>query len=121
MQRLSFISNHAIERYQQRVNPAASRQEALDAIRSIVSKATTRSRPRHWMRVAATAPGTRYLYSAATPHVGLVKANGVIVTVHSRRVCAAWATPIGGLQGRKRSQVTKRDQVIRWADLEEAA
>ena len=121
MQPLSFISNHAIERYQQRVNPTASRQDALDAIRSILSNATSRSRPRHWMRVAATAPGTRYLYSAAAPHVCLVKANGVIVTVHSRRVCAAWAAPVGGPQGRTRSHVSKRGQVIRWAELDEAA
>ena len=121
MQPLSFISNHAIERYQQRVNPTASRQEALDAIRSILSNATARSRPRRWMRVAATAPGTRYLYSATAPHVCLVKSNGVIVTVHSRRVCAAWARPMDGRQGRTRTHSPKRGLVIRWAELEEVA
>ena len=90
MRLVPFVSSHAIERYQQRVDASSDRRAALAAILQILRTAHARSGPRHWMRVAATAPGTRYLYSAQRPNVCLVLVNGVIVTVHSRRVCAQW-------------------------------
>lgn len=88
--RFLAVSSHAIERYQQRVRPAATRLEALAEIREIVSRARVRSRPRWWTRVAGERPGSRYLYCASRPDVCLVVRNGVIVTVFSRQVCALW-------------------------------
>jgi hypothetical protein len=84
------ITRHAIERYQQRVDPHASVREAAVALSRIMDKAAVCSRPRRWSRVIAQAPGTRYLYSADRPGVCLVVAGGAVVTVHSRVVCAAW-------------------------------
>src|SRR4051794_16780294 len=82
-----IITRHAIERYQQRVDARTSMREAAVAISRILEDATVCSRPRKWTRMIATAPGTRYLYSAARPGVCLVVAGGAVVTVHSRSVC----------------------------------
>lgn len=84
------ITRHAIERYQQRVDPRASVREAAVALNRILDRAATCSRPRRWSRVIGQAPGTRYLYSAERPGVCLVVAGGAVVTVHSRTLCAAW-------------------------------
>lgn len=84
------ISRHAIDRYRERVDPSSSPREAAEVISRVLDTGTARPRPRHWMRVASTAPGTRYLYSANWPDVGLVVADGVVVTLHSRGVCRMW-------------------------------
>jgi hypothetical protein len=84
------ITKHAIERYQQRVDPRASVREAAVAMSRILDRAAVCSNPRRWSRVIAKAPGTRYLYSADNPGVCLVVAGGAVVTVHSRAVCTVW-------------------------------
>lgn len=89
MKTFPVISRHAIERYRQRVEPASQRI-IVERLARIIETATVRARPRHWMRVAATAPGTRYLYSAEFADVCLVVADGVVVTVHSREACRVW-------------------------------
>jgi hypothetical protein len=91
-----FVTAHAITRYQERVEPGASRQEALRAIREILQHACSRSRPRLWTKVK-TRPGYRYLYSADHPGVCLVVRGRAVVTVFSRSSCAAWDLfPDGG-------------------------
>src|SRR5689334_22458659 len=90
MKLFPLISHHAIQRYRDRVDPTATRRHAADHITRILATAKSSPRPRHWMRVTPTVPGTRYLYSAAYPHVGLVVADGVVVTLHSRSVCRSW-------------------------------
>ena len=84
-----FVTAHAIERYQDRVDSCVSRREALRAIREILARANRRSRPRHWTKVDAR-PGCRYLYSADHPDVCLVLRGGAVVTVFSRASCSAW-------------------------------
>ena len=85
-----IITRHAIERYQQRVDRTANVRDAAIAISQILDHATARPRPRRWSRVVAQVAGTRYLYSARRPGVCLVVADGAVVTVHSRAVCASW-------------------------------
>ena len=93
---VAFVTAHAINRYQERVEPAASRQEALRAIREILGHARSRSRPRLWTKVN-TRPGCRYLYSADHPGVCLVVRGRAVVTVFSRSSCATWGPlPDGG-------------------------
>lgn len=84
-----FVTAHAIERYQDRVDPYVSRRDALRAIREILTHAKGRSRPRHWTKVDAR-PGCRYLYSADCPGICLVLRGGAVVTVFSRVSCSAW-------------------------------
>jgi len=94
-----FITAHAIERYQLRVAPWASRREALRAIREILSQAKASPRPRHWMNVNASS-GCRYLYSADCPGVCLVLRGGAVVTVFSRACCLEWRpSPRGSAAG----------------------
>lgn len=91
-----FVTAHAIARYQERVEPAASRQVALRAIREILDHARSRPRPRLWTKVSAR-PGCRYLYSAYHPDICLVVRGRAVVTVFSRSNCAAWDLfPDGG-------------------------
>ncbi len=90
MNRRLTISNHAVQRYLERVAPTVSSTEAVRQIRSILASANSRSRPRWWTRVAGERPGCRYLYSASRADICLVVRNGVVVTVFSRAVCAAW-------------------------------
>lgn len=93
---VAFVTAHAITRYQERVAPAASRKDALRAIREILGHARSRSRPRLWTKVNVR-PGCRYLYSADHPDVCLVLRGGAVVTVFSRTSCAAWDPfPDGG-------------------------
>jgi hypothetical protein len=91
-----FVTAHAIERYQDRVDSCVSRREALRAIREILAGANRRSRPRHWTKVDAR-PGCRYLYSADHPDICLVLRGGAVVTVFSRASCSAWCPSPDGL------------------------
>jgi hypothetical protein len=120
MKPFPIISRHAIDRYRERVDPSARPRDAAARISRILDSATARPRPRHWMRIAATAPGTSYLYSAAYPNVGLVVANGVVVTLHSRLTCKSWSRRWTGLDGRRsrRAQPYRRQH---WTAESEAA
>lgn len=121
MRPVPFVSNHAIERYQQRVEPSADRRTALASVLEILRTARARSRPRRWMRLAAIVPGARYLYSARRPSVCLVLVNGVVVTVYSRRVCNGWRL----LAGPERIERRRRPMAVpawQWSgDTGEAA
>lgn len=119
------ISNHAVQRFQERVAPSISNREAVSQIRSILATANSRSRPRWWTRVAGESPGCRYLYSANRADVCLVVREGVVVTVFSRSVCAAWRAsqpaidrPVRHL--RALPDLDRRWQATIWTD-EEAA
>lgn len=91
-----FITAHAIERYQQRVDSNASRRVALREIREILAHAHARPRPRHWTHVDVR-PGCRYLYSARRPGVCVVVRGQAVVTVFSRASCSTWnPSPDGG-------------------------
>lgn len=103
------VTRHAIERYQQRVDPRASAREAAVAISGIAEAAAVCSRPRRWSRVIAQAPGTRYLYSADRPGVCLVVAGGAVVTVHARSVCAAWRAALASDNSRRLRRPGRRD------------
>ena len=103
-----FVTAHAIERYQDRVDSCVSRREALRAIREILARANRRSRPRHWTKVDAR-PGCRYLYSADHPDICLVLRGGAVVTVFSRASCSAWCpSPDGAAAARPPAPYRRR-------------
>jgi hypothetical protein len=107
-----IITKHAIERYRERVEPGLAQRDVVERLVEVIETATVRSTPRRWMRVASTAPGTRYLYSAQRPDVCLVVAGGAVVTVHSRLACRVW-TAHGGtasVQHHQRSLPYRRDR-----------
>ena len=113
MKPIPVITKHAIERYQQRVDTGASTREAAIAISEILDRAAVSSRPRHWSRVVAQAPGTRYLYAADRPGVCLVVAGAAVVTVYSRPVCAAWRRDMASW-GRPRSSRPRLPEMLRF-------
>jgi hypothetical protein len=81
------ISNHAIERYQTRVD-ALSHDAAALAIADLLTDARIRPKPRHWMRDATCyGHGQRFAYSPRAPHVCLIIRSGCVVTVVTRSLC----------------------------------
>jgi hypothetical protein len=108
-----FITAHAIARYRDRVDHAATSRDALRAIREILRRGRTRSRPRHWTRVDAR-PGCRYVYSADHPGICLVLRGGAVVTVFSRATCASWPPPGAGATMGATSKPYHRPAPNRW-------
>jgi hypothetical protein len=119
VQAAAFVTAHAIERYQARVDPTASRRAGLRAIREIVADGKNRSKPRHWTNVGAR-PGCRYVYSAKHPGICLVIRGGAVVTLFSRTTCSQWRpAPDGGAAARS-PQPYRRPQAGAFRHLEVA-
>src|SRR4051812_48130948 len=78
------ITHHALDRYQDRVDGSATRQEARMAIRQILSLGRRRARPRHWMTEDKPGPGKHFFYWSERPGVCVVVVDGVAVTVVTR-------------------------------------
>lgn len=85
------ISQHAIDRYRQRV-AAVTTAEAARRLAEFASDSTRRPTPRRWTEVAP-APGVLFLYPHADSDVCLVMKGNTVVTVFSRVVCLGWRTP----------------------------
>ena len=83
----SFITSHAISRFQEHVGPTASRRDDLRT-REILEHVRRRSRQRHWTKVNVR-PGCRYLNSAHHTDV-CVLSGGAVVTAFPRVECAGW-------------------------------
>jgi hypothetical protein len=78
------ISQHAILRYQERVD--ASSSAAVGAIRQILTTGSARPRPRNWTTSRAE-PGMSWIYAAERPDICLVVRNSTVVTVLTVELC----------------------------------
>lgn len=78
------VTNHAIDRWRERVDGGASPLGSRLAIEQILALGRWRSTPRHWMRDARSGDGVRFVYLAARPHVCVVVRDGAAVTVLTR-------------------------------------
>jgi hypothetical protein len=85
------ISQHAIDRYRQRVAPVGP-AEAAQRLAEFAADSTRRPTPRRWTE-AAPSPGVLFLYPHADSDICLVMKGNTIVTVFSRVVCLSWRTP----------------------------
>jgi hypothetical protein len=83
------ISQHAIERYQGRVDTSASLTEARLVLGRMLSLGRVRPTPRRWMRDRAQTPGLVYVYWAELPGVCGLVLDGTLVTVVTRELCRA--------------------------------
>ena len=90
MDNLPIVSKHAVKRYIERVDRGADDLGATLEIMLIAASARSRSNLRWWTQIAGQRPGTRYLYSATSPGVCLVRRENTIVTVFSRGTCHQW-------------------------------
>jgi hypothetical protein len=81
------ISQHAIQRYQERVDASASVASAVGAMRQILTTGAARPRPRNWTTSRAE-PGMRWIYGADRQDICLVVRNNTIVTVLTVELCA---------------------------------
>jgi hypothetical protein len=85
MQREIRITAHAIERYQERVDPESSWLAAHLAIRKLLATGRSRPTPRHWMR-RPVEPGTTFIFSASYPGVCAIVTDGRAVTIITREL-----------------------------------
>jgi hypothetical protein len=92
------ISAHAISRYQERVDPSASRYEAYRALKRFLTRGRARATARHWMRETPApkqarllrnddAPNQSYVYCSCLPGVCLIVRDCTVVTVLTRELC----------------------------------
>jgi hypothetical protein len=81
------ISEHAIQRYQERVDASSSVAVAVGAMRQILTTGTARPRPRNWTTSRAE-PAMRWIYAAERPDICLVVRNSTVVTVLTVELCA---------------------------------
>src|SRR5579859_515683 len=91
------ISQHAIDRYRQRVE-LVDAATAADRLADMAAASNRRPTPRQWTEVAP-APGVLFLYPHDSSDVCLVMKGNTIVTVFSRVMCMRWRTrQLGGLR-----------------------
>jgi hypothetical protein len=81
-----LVPDHAVLRFQERVDSAASAVEARMAIQQIARLGKASSRPRHWMCDTRSEPGTVYIYWHQRPGVALLVRDGCVVTVYTRKL-----------------------------------
>ncbi|HEY7065734.1 MAG TPA: hypothetical protein VII06_29940 [Chloroflexota bacterium] len=86
------ISRHAVERWQERVEPGASALGARLALRALLDAGRVRPTPRHWTRVTPE-PGLCFVYAADQPGVCALVRDRVVVTVLTRALCRASRRP----------------------------
>lgn len=86
-QRIPRATQHAIDRYIERVAPTCTRRDAVESINRLVSAGHARSTPRHWMRGAtALTPGMRYVYSASQPGTCALVVGESVITIITRQM-----------------------------------
>ena len=96
MTRTATVTVHAIQRWQQRVEPTIKRAEADHALQEFLRSGRARPRPRHWL-VARPGPGVLFVFNARRPGVCVVLRGGHAVTVLTREHRRLrWADELGG-------------------------
>ena len=115
------ITTHALDRFQERMNRGASRQDAFAAMRELLAYGLVRTSPRWWTSGRVEA-GTRYVYSDLDPDVCLVVVDDAVATVLTRQLCLP-PTPKAGRPrrgSRRRPQAYSRQwDVDSLLDLDE--
>ena len=119
------ITGHAIERCQQRVASALTRDEVIELLCTMVSAGRTRTTPRKWTkRSVSPAPGLRFLYWAELPDVCGLVVGRTLVTVLTRDSCGTGRLsdrhrPTSGLH-KRRQRHTDQERFLR-GPVEDAA
>jgi len=80
------VTSHALDRFQERMSPGATRQQAFYAIRQLLAFGIVRTTPRWWTTARAEV-GTRFVYSDLDADVCLVLIHDCIATVLTRDLC----------------------------------
>jgi hypothetical protein len=81
------ITQHAVQRFIERVDGAATPSDAADRIAAMLKTGRVRPNPRWWTG-SRREPGTVFVYSAAEPEACLLATRDAVVTVVSRDLCA---------------------------------
>ena len=81
------ITQHAVQRFIERVDGAATPSGAADRIAAMLMTGRVRPNPRWWTG-SRPEPGTVFVYSATEPEACLLATRDAVVTVVSRDLCA---------------------------------
>jgi len=87
------ISQHAVKRYNDRVDRAASSAVARKRIGEILTLGKWRVKPRHWMSDTSSRPGMRFVYWAEMPGVCVIVVDGTAVTLITRQLTRSRRRP----------------------------
>lgn len=119
------ISTHAVERYVQRVDGNASRQEARLAVTQIASLGRLRPVPRHWLRDhVPPSPGLLFVIWSERPDICLLVRENVVVTIITRAMCAPSAArhlAVVNCGGRRPAEETAQWRWNGMIEVDEAA
>jgi hypothetical protein len=83
------LTQHAIDRYLQRIDTTATTTEARFVLGRLVCLGCVRSTPRHWMRHIQKTPGLLFIYWAELPGVCGLVLDGALITLITRELCRA--------------------------------
>lgn len=108
--RTPTLSAHAIERWQERVDPSAPRRDAATDLLRFVLSGRRRPTPRHWTAVRPQ-PGVWFVYDAEQPGVCAVVVDRTVVTVLTRALCRATNRRRGGIPEARRRPVCLREPI----------
>lgn len=120
------LSAHAVQRWCERVDPAASLVEARFALGQLVGNGRVRATPRHWTD-ADPAPGLTFVYWAQRPEICALILDGVVVTVLTRALCrttaprSAAALRAVGVDPQSRPRRLEPSPAWRWDPRRDAA
>lgn len=81
------ITQHAVQRFIERVDRAATPSVAASRIAAMLENGRVRPNPRWWTG-SRPEPGTMFVYSADEPEACLLATRDAVVTVVSRDLCA---------------------------------
>jgi hypothetical protein len=116
------VSGHAVDRWIERVDRAASRTQARLAVASLVATGKSRPNPRSWMRESRPAPGARFVYSANYPGVCAIVRGCAVLTIVTRGLFRVNRGSERHAARRVKRATLKPVPPFRWdGDLEEAA
>jgi hypothetical protein len=107
------LTQHAIDRYRQRVDPTATPAQARLVLGRLVCLGRVRSTPRHWMRHVHKTPGLLYVYWAELPGVCALVLDGSLITLITRELCRSQRHlhVVPALPGGEREQAPRRLRV----------
>jgi hypothetical protein len=105
------LTDHAIERYRERVTPGCSRAEARSALERFVRRGRARPTPRHWMTSTRAQPGVRFVYYAPEPRACAIVVGQVVVTVITAELVRRF--PRSGKPGDRHAR-RERQEPQRW-------
>src|SRR5436309_2660215 len=115
------VTEHAVQRFQERVDRCASAAAAREQLERLVVCGRARSTPRHWMKSVKAGAGLQFFYWSELPGVAALVIDGKVVTTLTRQLFRGH-TPKQSQRTRPAPLPARSERRWRWdGQLEDAA